>query len=532
MQIQPTEILFNGHILIHPDQVSESQALALAEDRIIAAGSNQDVLNLASNGCTKTDLHGRTVWPGLTDAHIHLKKYALSLSQLNCEVNSRQRCLEMVAEAAERSAPGQWILGHGWNHNHWDRYGTAAELDQAAPDNPVYLTAKSLHAGWVNSKALKLAGIQKGTPDPDRGHIQRDKDGSPTGIVLERAMLLISQALPEQTPDLIARAIKLAQPSLWELGIVGVHDFDSLSCFKALQQLRHRGELGLRVIKNIRDDDLDIALSAGLSTGLGDEWLRIGNAKQFADGALGPQTAAMLSPYEGSDESGMLLMDEGALNEIGRRAVEAGLALTYHAIGDLANRVVLDSFETLRNLESSLGIAPLPHRIEHLQLLHPDDLDRPAKLGISCSMQPRHAPSDQEMADRYWGKRVRYAYAWKSLSSRGANLVFGSDAPVESPNPFWGMHAALTRQPLETNTTAPSWVPEERLSWPEALKAYTVGPARVAGLSNRLGRLAPNYLADLIVFEQDPKQIDHDALIDLRPVGTMIGGEWKLRIFD
>ncbi|MGD8822738.1 MAG: amidohydrolase, partial [Anaerolineales bacterium] len=379
---------------------------------------------------------------------------------------------------------------------------------------------------------LAMAGIGKGTPDPDRGFIVRDDDGTPTGIVLERAMLLISQALPEGTVDDIAEAIKTAQPALWELGVVGVHDFDSLSCFKALQQLRRQGELGLRVVKNIRDDDLDTAIAAGLSTGLGDEWLRIGNAKQFADGALGPQTAAMLSPYEGSTETGMLLMDVEALSDIGQRAVKAGLALTYHSIGDLANRVVLDSFDNLRALEKSLAIAPLPHRIEHLQLLHPDDLDRPAKLGVTCSMQPRHAPSDQEMADRYWGQRVRYAYAWKSLLSRGANLAFGSDAPVESPNPFWGLHAALTRKPLQAGTPAPSWVPEERLSWPEALTAYTIGPASAAGLSDRLGRLAPNYQADLIVFEDDPMQMKADALINLRPVGTMIGGEWKVRQFE
>jgi predicted amidohydrolase YtcJ len=531
MHIQPTEILFNGHITVHPDQDHAVQALALSEQRILAAGSNEDVLNLAANGCATTDLGGRTVWPGLTDAHIHLMKYALSLTQLNCEVDSRQQCLDLVAEAAAHTPPGQWILGHGWNHNHWDRYGNAAELDKAAPKNPVYLTAKSLHAGWANSRALELAGVQKDTPDPDRGHIQRDASGNPTGIVLERAMLLISQSLPEVTVDRVAEAIKNAQQSLWELGVVSVHDFDSLSCFKALQQLRRQGELGLRVVKNVRDDDLEIAIAAGLSTGLGDEWLRVGNAKQFADGALGPQTAAMLSPYEGSDAAGMLLMDEQALVEIGRRAVQSGLALTYHSIGDLANRVVLDSFEKLRELESSMGISPLPHRIEHLQLLHPDDLDRPARLGITCSMQPRHAPSDQEMADRFWGERVRYAYAWKSLVSRGASLAFGSDAPVESPNPFWGLHAALTRQPLQADTTAPSWVPEERLSWREALSAYTLGPAAVAGLSDKIGRLAPNYLADLIVFERDPMQMGTDALIDLQPVGTMVNGEWKVRRF-
>jgi predicted amidohydrolase YtcJ len=532
MRIQPTHILFNGQIVTHPDREETTGALALAHDRILAAGTNEEIRGLASDGCIQTDLGGRIVWPGLTDAHIHLMKYAHSFHLLDCEVESRQRCLQLVEEAVANSEPGQWILGHGWNHNHWDRYGTAEELDQIAPYNPVYLTAKSLHAGWANSLALQLANITKSTPDPDRGHIQRDAGGRPTGIVLERAMLLIRDSIPKPPIEQVAKELDEAQHKLWKLGVVGVHDFDSLVCFKALQHLRRQNKLGLRVVKNVRDDDLEIALLAGLVTGLGDEWLRIGNAKQFADGALGPQTAAMLSPYEDSQDVGMLLLNEEALNEIGQRAVKAGLALTYHAIGDYANRVVLDSFTKLREIEASLGIAPLPHRIEHLQLLHPDDLHRPGEIGVTCSMQPRHAPSDREMADRYWGSRVRYAYAWKSLLDHGANLAFGSDAPVESPNPFWGIHAALTRQPLERKPSQPSWVPEERLNWHEALSAYTVGPAKAAGMEGRLGRLIPNFLADLIVFEKDPMQLDVDELIDLRPVGTMVGGEWKYRNFD
>lgn len=531
MRIQPTAILHNGRIVIHPDKEETVNALAIAQDRILAVGRDEDVLNLAITGTEKINLGGRTVWPGLTDAHIHLMKYAQSHTLMDCEVESRQRCLQLVKEEAARVSPGEWILGHGWNHNHWDRYGTAGELDQVAPANPVYLTAKSLHAGWANTRALELAGITSATPDPDRGHIQRGTDGKPTGIVLERAMLLVRHSIPKPPIEQIAHELDDAQQRLWEYGVIGVHDFDSLECFKALQYLRRQGKLGLRVVKNIRDDDLESALSAGLSTNLGDEWLRIGNAKQFADGALGPQTAAMLSPYEGSNNVGMLLMDEEALIEIGRRAVKAGLALSYHAIGDYANRVVLDSFAALRKFELELGISPLPHRIEHLQLLHPDDLDRPAKLGVTCSMQPRHAPSDREMADRYWGKRVRYAYAWKSLITRGANLAFGSDAPVEAPNPYWGLHAALTRQPLENGADGSSWVQNERLNWREALSAYTIGPAVAAGSGERLGRLAPAYFADLVVFERNPMQLDLEALVDLRPVGTMVGGEWKYRSF-
>jgi hypothetical protein len=254
--------------------------------------------------------------------------------------------------------------------------------------------------------------------------------------------------------------------------------------------------------------------------------------KQFADGALGPRTAAMLSPYDGEPQNlGLLLKDLDGLVESGRTAIGNGLALAIHAIGDRANRVVLDAFEALRAFERQRSVPPLRHRMEHLQLLHPDDIPRPAQLQIIASMQPIHATSDRIMADRHWGNRVRHAYAWRSLHRAGTTLAFGSDAPVESPNPFWGLHAAVTRRSRDGSPSPTGWVPEERVGLWEALRAYTSGPAFAAGMEQELGVLRPGALADLIVLAQDPFGCDPQDLWRLSPLAVMTGGQWRVREF-
>ncbi len=404
---------------------------------------------------------------------------------------------------------------------------SASDLDKLAPNNPVYLTAKSLHAAWTNSAALKLAGITAHTPDPANGQLQRDEHGALTGILLESAMALVSTAIPEPSLEFIAEAIEAAQSLLWRMGLTGVHDFDRRACFMALQQLHAQRKLKLRVTKSIPLEDLEHAVGLGLRTGFGNDWLRIGSVKAFMDGALGPRTAAMLQPYLNERENrGMLNMDAEELFEAGRRAVEVGLSMAVHAIGDRANHEVLDAYEQLRRFERDRGLPPLRHRIEHVQVLHPDDAGRLAELGIIASMQPIHATSDMQMADRYWGERAALSYAWRTQLQQGAHLAFGSDAPVESPNPFFGLYAAVTRQRADGSPGQEGWYPQQRLSFQEALEAYTVGPAYVAGLEARLGKLSPGYLADLILLPVDPFVIPPSDLLALEPSATMIGGEW------
>ncbi|UCF60696.1 MAG: amidohydrolase [Anaerolineaceae bacterium] len=530
--IQPSVILHNGVIHTLNKHLPRAESLAVYQDRILALGSDDEIKRLAGPNTDVINLNDRTVLPGLTDAHIHLEQYAFAQERINAEVPSMNSCLEKVRQAVRQTEPGRWILGHGWNQNEWDRYGNTSDLDQVAPENPVYLTAKSLHAGWANSEALIRAGITTASPDPPGGHIQRDASGVPTGILFETAMEIMSEAVPEPSLDETINAIRKVQNKLWRYGITGLHDFDRSRCFQALQMLHKEHELGLRVIKNIPLDDIDHVINLGLRTGFGDDWIRVGNVKIFADGALGPRTAAMMEPYESElDNLGMEFYERDQLLKIFTRAGDGGLALSVHAIGDQAVHDVLAVFGELRQYESDKGLEYLPHRIEHLQLCHPDDLPHLVKHDIIASMQPIHATSDMDIANRYWGARVKHSYAWRTVLDAGATLAFGSDAPVESANPFWGLHAAITRQRRDGSPDKNGWIPSERLNLHEALLAYTHGPAKVARMSMITGQFVEGYMADLIVLDKDPYECPPEVIGELLPAGTMVGGKWRFREF-
>ncbi len=526
-------LLFNARIYTLDTRQPVVNAMAIENGRVIAVG-DADTLNLEiSKPYERIDLAQKIVLPGLVDAHIHLEKFALSLQKINCETPSRAECLRRVEERANVSAPGEWVLGHGWNQNDWkEGFGDKTDLDSISPQQPVYLTAKSLHAAWVNSVALQAARISSHTPDPPGGRIGRHVNGEPNGILYESAMELVANGIPSPNAIGIAQAIKQALPQLWSMGLTGAHDFDQRLCFQALQQLKDDGDLLFRVLKSIPLGDIYHAVELGLKTGFGDDFLRIGAIKAFADGALGPRTAALLQPYATEpDNRGMLLMDAEEIYEYGKLAIENGLTLAIHAIGDRANHEVLNAFAQIRNLENSLlemnGIKSYGrHRIEHVQLIHPDDAPRLAKLGIIASMQPIHATSDMHMADTYWQARAAHAYAWQTQLEHGSQLVFGSDAPVESPNPFWGLHAAVTRRRADGSPGKNGWFPEQRLKIQAAIQAYTTGAAFAAGLEDHQGKLLPGYFADLIVLGTDPYECDPEELIDIRPSATMVAGKW------
>jgi predicted amidohydrolase YtcJ len=522
------KLLYNACIHTQDPSRAIASAIVIDRERIGAVGETNVLMSQFSNA-EKQDMNGRVILPGLTDAHLHLKHYSLSLQKIDCETDTKEECLRRVEVAVRKAKPGAWILGHGWNQNVWGIWPTASELDAIAPNNPVYLTAKSLHASWANTSALKLANIAAQTPDPQNGQIQRDAEGNATGILLESAMELVGDAIPQSSIDEIANAIEKAQSILWKMGLTGVHDFDRRDSFMALQQLHGQGKLKLRVLKNLPVELLDQAHDLGLRAGFGDDWLRIGSVKAFMDGALGPHTAAMFQPYIGEDENrGILNMDGEELFEYGRKAAQVGLGMTVHAIGDRANHEVLNAYEQLRSYEKENDLPALRHRIEHVQVLHPDDLARLGRLNIIASMQPIHATSDMLMADAFWGERSQYAYAMRTQLDHGARLALGSDAPVESPNPFWGLHAAITRRRADGSPSAQGWYPEQKLTLSEALEGYTLGPAYAAGMEDRLGRLAPNHLADLIVLDasQDPFTCEPDELLAMQSSATMVGGEW------
>ncbi|HPH98350.1 MAG TPA: amidohydrolase [Anaerolineaceae bacterium] len=519
------------HAQVHTSKPGGATALAIDGGRIVATGSDADILAEFGFRAQRQDMQGRTIWPGLIDAHLHLSFYSFGLQRVNAETASQTGCLAAVAEKARQLAPGSWLLGHGWNQNIWpEGFGTAAMLDQAAPENPVFLTSKSIHSAWANSRALALAGITASTPDPDGGAIQRDAQGNPTGILFESAMSLVERVIPAPTLAEMEQALLAAQPTLWQMGLTGVHDFDGPLCFAGLQNLDQRQELRLRVLKGIRHENLNQAVELGLRSGFGSEYLRIGSLKLFADGALGPRTAAMLQPYEGDEkERGFLMLDAETVFEIGQKAAQTGLSLAIHAIGDDANHQVINGFELLRKWEEAQRLPHLRHRIEHVQILQPADLPRLKALDIIASMQPIHATSDMIIADHHWGERARYAYAWQSLLQEHTRLAFGSDAPVESPNPFWGLHAAVTRRRMDGTPGEEGWRPMQRLNLNDALLGYTQGAAYTAGLENLQGQLAPGFWADLIVLDVNPFTVSPDTLHSIRPTATMVGGEWVWR---
>lgn len=501
-----------------------ARALAVVDGRIVALDDEAEGW-AAAPGAVVEDVDGALVIPGLTDAHIHAMWYALSLRELNLRDLSRAALLEAVAARARELPPGAWITGRGWDQTLWDndRFPTAAELDRVAPEHPVALIAKNAHAWVVNSAALRAANITADTPDPPHGKFGRLPDGSPDGMLFEDATRLAWAVIPPATLDEIVDALDGAQEHLLALGITGIHDVDGVPAFAAFQELRRQGRLRVRVVKYVRLESLDAALEAGLRTGLGDEWLRFGGLKLFADGALGSRTGAMFAPYEGEPENvGLLTLEPDYLIEVAQRAAAGGLALAVHAIGDRANALVVDALEAARAVNPGLR-----HRIEHVQLMRPEDRARMGRAGFVASMQPIHAIHDMAMADRYLGPaRALYAYAWRSVAEAGSVLAFGSDAPIEIFDPFIGLYAAVTRRREDGFPGPAGWHPEQRLTLAEALRAYTWGAAYAAGLEARMGLLMPGYVADVAVLDHDIFALPPEALLETRVSRVMVGGHW------
>ena len=523
----PTALLLR-HAVLHTGEPSDprANALVIVGSRLAFVGDDDRATAYArAQGPHRTlDLAGACVLPGLTDAHAHLAWYALGLTRVQAHTATLATCLERVAEQAARKPASGWITGQGWDHNLWGgSFPTRQELDRVAPAHPVALTAKSGHATWVNSLALQRAGIGAETPDPPGGQIVRDAEGTPTGILLETASRLVGQAIPEPTIDEVVAALRHALPEAHRLGLTGVHDMGDPATFRALQRLDGEGALTLRVLKSIPLQGLDAAIRLGLESGCGGDRLRLGHVKLFADGALGPRTAWMLEAYDDAPEdTGIATLSADELHDAVTRAANHGLACAIHAIGDAAVRAALDAIAALPPEQRRLR---LPHRIEHAQLVHPDDLDRFAQLGVVASMQPLHATADIDIAERHWGERCQGAYAWQTLLRAGARLALGSDAPVESLSPLAGIHAAVTRRRADGYPGPEGWQPQERISVAEAIAGYTRGAAHAAGLGDQLGTLAPGKLADLTILDRDPTTVPPDELLQIRVLATYVGGE-------
>jgi predicted amidohydrolase YtcJ len=524
----PTTIIENARVYTMDRDMPHASSIALRDGLIVAVGSKEDV-SLLPGTPRRIDAGGRAVIPGLIDAHIHLLDYSRSLSKIDLDgVASKQEVLDRVAEKARELGPGRWVLGGGWNNNLWTPpdFPTRQDLDRVAPDNPVYLDRKDLHSCWVNTLALQRTGVTRDTPDPPGAAIGRDESGEPNGMFFESAVSIARRAI-EEPPEDPVMALRRGLEALLGMGIVGCHVPEGPDTFGALQMLDAEGMLPLRVVILLPYYRLDEAIRLGLRTGFGSDRLRTGPVKMFSDGSLGSQTAEMLEPYEGMPRNrGIGTLPQEEMEQAVIRAAQAGIPSAIHAIGDAANRRVLDAFEKAREeVMSGTEGNPIIHRIEHAQILHPDDIPRFAALGVVASMQPIHATSDMHAADRLWGKRARYGYAWRSVLDAGGVLAFGSDAPVETPNPFKGIHAAVTRQDAN-DLPEGGWYPEECLTVEEAVRAYTEAAVQSCPyLPDVTGTLTPGSAADLLILDQDIFSIDRREIKNVQPVATLVGGE-------
>lgn len=533
-------VLYNGIIHTQDELSSVVSAIAIRAGRVLATGRDDDMLALRTQTGEAINLAGRTVIPGLTDAHVHFCRYAAFLHNLDLShTSSAQDAAQLVSERAQEAEPGEWIIGRGWLIDRWDPpvRPDRGILDSLVPSHPVYLLEHSAHAAWINSEAMRRAGLNKEMPDPPGGTVVRDNSGEPTGLLEEAAIHLLRDVLPTDTPEQMATKLRKAIEHAHRCGLTGVHDFDSSPELQAFQIAQQRGDLTIRVLANLRADCLDDAIGLGLRSGTGNDFLRIGAVKSFADGVLGLHTAWMLEPYSDQPDIIGIAVDspEKLLHDV-RRASEAGLSSAIHAIGDRAIREVLDVFEIVRQEEVKRGIAShqMRHRIEHVQVIHPDDSQRLAALQVIASMQPNHLLSDMEKADTYWGDRADYAYHWRLQQEAGAILALGSDAPVEPIDPLPNIQCAVTACRPDGSPHPQGWRPhrDRRLGVGEAIKGFTYGPAYAAYMEDRLGKLAPGYYADLVVLDRDIYNCEPLAISVTEVLGTLVGGRWVYRQID
>ncbi|MBK9265054.1 MAG: amidohydrolase [Polyangiaceae bacterium] len=503
-----------------------AEALAVAGDRIVAVGTEAEVSAFVGPNTRTVRLAGSAIVPGLVDGHCHL--HGLGVAQESLDVRGKKSPEEVarsVADAAKGRPSGEWITGRGWDQNLFTPavFPTHVPLDAAVPDRPVVLTRIDGHALWANQAAMRAAGIDQKAVDPPGGRIMRDEKGEPTGVFIDNAMDLVQNKMPAESQDARERRILRAADTALSLGLSGVHEMGiDDATIAAYRKLAAEGRLPIRVYGYLAGD-----AQLGLLSGRKPDQDESGTAmfvlrgvKLFADGALGSRGASLLQPYEDEpSSSGLSIMNGEALGRAAKVAADAGFQLAVHAIGDKANREVLDAFSSIGEGRAKA----LRFRVEHAQVVSPEDMGRFAQIGVIASMQPTHATSDMPWAPARLGPdRLAGAYAWRSLEKAGAFLVFGSDFPVEEPSPLLGIWAAVSRQDPAGNPPG-GFLPEQRVTLDEAIAGFTTGPAYAAFAENSRGKIAPGYVADLTVFEKELTA--GRELLDTKIVAVVVGGK-------
>ena len=522
-------ILVNGDIRTQDPYRPRAKAVALAGEKIVAIGDDKDIKYLIRHDSEVIDLGGRLVLPGLTDSHIHFLTWAMMQDTLPLsDTNSLGQVLEWIAQTASKVPRGAWINSMGFDEFRWPEVclPNRDNLDSVAPAHPVFIRRRDGHMAVVNTMALELAGINESTPDPHGGVLERDENGRLNGMLREKAVELVFKAIPEPTEDEMAEKIRQSTPVLHGLGVTGIHDFripgEGATQFKAWQRLDSEGVLGLRCWFCLPGEQLEQAIKLGLKTGFGSDRLKIGHLKYFIDGSMGSQTAWMVNPYPDGSR-GICVCSLADLAESIYRAECAGLGVAVHAIGDRANREIVKIFEKVSERMTGPGPAA-PRRIEHAQIVRPEDMSRVAQLDVIASVQPLHLTEDITIHEERIGKRSRWAFALRDMIDCGIKLIFGSDSPVSDPNPCWGIHAAVTRRRRNGNPPD-GWYPDQRLIIADAVWAYTMGPAFACGLEDKLGSITPGKLADLVVLDRNIYQIEPREIAEAQVDLTIFNGQ-------
>jgi predicted amidohydrolase YtcJ len=497
------DLLLHGGVVRTLDRGAPlARELAIRDGRVAAR---------PAPGAEGVDLAGCCVVPGLADAHVHFPTWSLAQGQVRLEgARSLDEALARVGDAVESGASGGWLRGVGWRDGEWADPPTRAALDRVAAETPVALFSRDGHSLWLNSAGLARA---EGPLERPGGVVERDERGEPTGVLREEAAWAFRERHVRPSVEEMVAASRTGLRIAASRGVTAIHDKDGwLGAFEVFARLRERDELTLRVWQSFPWDRVEELRTLGIRSGFGDAMLRIGYLKGFMDGTLGSATARLL------DGSGVEITTREQLEDVVRRAAAAHFPVAVHAIGDAANRAALDAFAATRDAWEPAG---LRHRIEHAQLLAPEDVPRFGEVGVAASVQFSHAPSDRDLADRLWEGRPG-AYAYRSLLDAGALLANGSDAPVEELDPLAGIVAGV----LRTLNERPPWRPEQSVTVEEALRAATVGPAWLEGQESRRGTLAAGMLADLVVLDRDPLACPLEELPRVQVLATMVGGRW------
>lgn len=525
---KPADLVLTGGRIYTMDQNGTvAEAIAVRGDTIVAVGAAGDIAAFKGPGTKVIDLAGRTVIPGLTDAHAHLFGLGRSLAELDLVgTASPGEICNMVLARQQTAAEGEWISGRGWDQNDWEAKEFPSWRDLAGTeDNPVYLRRVDGHALWVNKTAMDLAGISSATPDTAGGKIIRDNNGEPTGVFIDNAIELVKRHKPADTREEKLAWIKLAMAECNRYGLTGVHDAGNTALeLSVYDELAKEGNLTMRIYAMLDGEKAEL-LEAWYERGpFADptHFFTVRAVKLYADGALGSRGAALLEPYsDAPGETGLMVRSKEELLGITREAIAHGFQVCTHAIGDAGVRMMLDIYE------QALAGNPVEDprlRIEHAQVVAPGDFARFAKLGIIPSMQPTHATSDMDWAERRLGpERIRGAYAWRTFLDQGSRIPCGSDFPVERCNPFLGIYAAVTRQDRDGNPRG-GWYPEQRMTLEEAVRGFTFDAAYAQFAENSKGRLAPGMLADMLVLDRNIFEIQPSGIPGTKVLYTIVGG--------